>query len=210
MLNNIRKNFDNEAINWDTDNAKVLMAKAISGPMINSNRININQDVLDFGCGTGLVTLEILPFVKSIVGVDSSTGMLERLHEKIVHNNLSNITCQFVNFEQGVPIQGHFDLIISSMTAHHIPSTLDLFKEWFSALRKNGQLCFADLVTEDGSFHSDNTGVFHHGFNIKDLENKLEEVGFVDIQSSIATTIKKEVNGGLRQYPIFLLCAKKE
>ncbi|MDE1891483.1 MAG: class I SAM-dependent methyltransferase [Betaproteobacteria bacterium] len=209
MQKDPRKDFNKESINWDNDNAKVHMANAIAQAMIDSGRVNKSQSALDFGCGTGLVTLAILPHVKSIVGVDSSTGMLERLDEKIKTNQLTNISTQFVDFEQGTPIEGCFDLIISSMTAHHIPDTLELLKEWHRALGPQGQICFADLDSEDGSFHSDNTGVFHYGFDRNMLKTYCEQAGFVNITDRTATTIIKEVDGQEKSFPIFLVCATK-
>ena len=38
--------------------------------------IGIIMDALDFGCGTGLVTLKLQPFIHSITGVDGSQGMI--------------------------------------------------------------------------------------------------------------------------------------
>jgi ubiquinone/menaquinone biosynthesis C-methylase UbiE len=42
-----------------------------------------SMDVLDYGCGTGLVGLYLLPHVRSVTGADNSAGMLDVLQMKI-------------------------------------------------------------------------------------------------------------------------------
>ncbi len=203
-----RKNFDSESILWDADNTRVRLALSVAQAMLDAG-IPHEADALDFGCGTGLLTLALQPHVKSISGVDSSTGMLEQLKEKISVNHIENVTAAFVDFENGSPVEGNYDLVVSSMTAHHIPDTLALLREWHRVLRPGGKLCFADLDKEDGSFHGDNTGVFHQGFDRENLRMLCEQAGFDEIRDTTATTVVKEVEGVKRAFPIFLICAKK-
>ncbi len=185
------------------------LASAVAQAMLGSGMISRETEALDFGCGTGLLTLALEPHVKSIAGVDSSTGMLEQLKEKISANRLENVSASFVDFEHGKHIMGNYDLVVSSMTAHHIPDMLQLPREWHRVLRPGGKICFADLDTEDGSFHGDNTGVFHLGFDRDKLRMLCEQAEFCEIRDSTATTIVKEVGGAPREFPIFLICAKK-
>ncbi len=58
-------------------------------------------------------------------------------------------------------------------------------------LNENGFIAIADLDSEDGSFHSDNTGVHHHGFERNELEKLAREVGFKDIKFDLASIIDK-------------------
>ena len=57
-----------------------------------------------------------------------------------------------------------FDGIISSMTMHHINDVNSMFNRLYSLLPTGGFIAIADLETEDGSFHTEDTGVFHFGF----------------------------------------------
>src|SRR6185369_2926675 len=88
------------------------------------------MDALDFGCGTGLVTLRLQPLVGSITGADSSPGMLGVLQEKIKARGLANVRTRLVDFESGERIEGTFHLIVCSMTLHHVPETAALFRQW--------------------------------------------------------------------------------
>jgi SAM-dependent methyltransferase len=92
------------------------------------------------------------------------------------------------------------------MTLHHVPDTAALFKEWRTLLLPGGRVCFADLDEEDGSFHGDNTGVFHKGFGRGHLKGLLAGAGFSDIRDVTAATVKRE-NG--REFPVFLIIARR-
>jgi ubiquinone/menaquinone biosynthesis C-methylase UbiE len=205
-----RKDFDKDAAQWDASPTKVKMASDVGAAIIREVKLTKDMDVMDFGCGTGLLTLKLQPLVKSITGVDSSQGMLGVLQNKIGQQSLNNVFTRFVDFEHGKHAEGSYDLIVSSMTLHHVPDTQALFKEWAGLLRPGGQVSFADLDAEDGSFHSDNTGVFHFGFDREELKRMLHEAGFGDFSATTATVINKEVEGqGVRPYPVFLLTATR-
>lgn len=206
----IRKNFDKDAAQWDDSPTKVRMANDVAAAIIREVKPAKDMDVMDFGCGTGLVTLKLQPLVNSITGVDSSQGMLAALQKKIAQQALDNVFTRFVDFEHGKHAEGSYDLIVSSMTLHHVPDTLALFKDWSGLLRPGGRVSFADLDKEDGSFHSDKIGVFHFGFDRDDLRQKLHEADFGDFSATMATVIKKEVKGqGIQEYPVFLITATR-
>jgi 2-polyprenyl-3-methyl-5-hydroxy-6-metoxy-1,4-benzoquinol methylase len=115
-----------------------------------------------------------------------------------------------VDFEKGDRIAEKFNLILCSMVLHHVPDTLALFRIWQEMLLPGGWLCFADLDTEDGSFHGDNTGVFHFGFDRADLQKKLHSAGFHEIRDVTATNVPREVTGkGICEFPVFLMVASK-
>ena len=100
-----------------------------------------------------------------------------------------------------------FDGIISSMTIHHVEDQKALFSKFYDMLNEGGFIAIADLDdSEDGSFHSDNTGVFHHGFNREALEKVAKEAGFKDIRFDLANTISKPH----REFTVFLMTAVKQ
>jgi ubiquinone/menaquinone biosynthesis C-methylase UbiE len=49
------------------------------------------QCVLDYGAGTGLLTLNLQPQVAAIVAMDSSAGMLEKVTEKLHAAGIRNV-----------------------------------------------------------------------------------------------------------------------
>ncbi len=72
-------------------------------------------------------------------------------------------------------------------------------------LNSNGYIALADLEIEDGSFHSDNSGVYHFGFEFNNLANIAKEIGFKDIKIKSCNPIIKP-NG---EYRVSILIAKK-
>ncbi|MGZ8982479.1 MAG: class I SAM-dependent DNA methyltransferase [Methylotenera sp.] len=210
MKQEVRKDFDKEAAQWDTNPFRTKLASQVAAAIIREIQPSLEMKVLDFGCGTGLLTLKLQPLVKSITGADSSHGMLGVLKDKIKTQGLTNVHTEFVDFEKGEHIEGGYNLIVSSMVAHHVPDTLALFKEWHRLLLPGGQVSFADLDTEDGAFHGDNTGVFHRGFDRQRLRLLLQEAGFHTIRDTTATIMSKEIEGqSVREFSIFMIAANK-
>ena len=205
-----KKDFNKEAAQWDANPGRVKLANEVADAIIREAAPANNMDALDFGCGTGLVTLRLQPLVRTIIGVDSSVGMLGVLEGKIRTQGLKNVETRFVDFDKGDLIEGRFDLLVSSMTLHHVPDTARLFKQWHDLLLPGGLLCFADLDAEDGSFHGNNTGVFHLGFDLDHLKKLLLAAGFRDIRGTTATTMMRDIEGkGEKEFPVFLIVARK-
>lgn len=51
-----------------------------------------NDTVLDFGCGTGMITQQIARNTKKVYGVDVSQGMLKRAQQNLKDQNINNAT----------------------------------------------------------------------------------------------------------------------
>jgi 2-polyprenyl-3-methyl-5-hydroxy-6-metoxy-1,4-benzoquinol methylase len=205
-----KKDFDKEAAAWDENPGRVKLANDVADAIIREAQPSSTMDALDYGCGTGLVTLRLQPLVKSIVGADSSTGMLGMLKLKTEKQQVTNVQTRLVDFEHGGTLAGKFHLIVSSMTLHHVQDTAQLFKQWYELLLPGGVLAVADLDTEDGSFHGDNTGVRHLGFDRRHLGALLRKAGFSSVRDTTAATMVREVaGGGSRSFPVFLLIAGK-
>lgn len=210
MKNDRKKNFDKEAAGWDEEPRRVKLAHDVADTVIREVKLTPVMDALDYGCGTGLVTLHLQPHVRTITGADSSKGMVGVLQEKVRKRGLKNVRTQLVDFELGDKVEGTFHLIVSSMTLHHIHDPAVLFREFHDLLKPGGYLCVADLDTEDGSFHGDNTGVLHFGFDRKKLKELMGKAGFRETRDATAATIVKPVEGrGEKTFQVFLLVGRK-
>jgi ubiquinone/menaquinone biosynthesis C-methylase UbiE len=209
-MNTPKRNFDQEATNWDQAPGRVKVAEDIARSMIREITLTPAMDVLDFGCGTGLLTFALQPFVNSITGVDSSQGMLDVFRKKTKEQNLENVTAEYIDLEKGDVLRGSFHLIVSSMTLHHIKNIAPLFKQFHSLLLPSGGLAVADLEPDDGQFHSNNDGVFHFGFDRKELHQMLTDSGFRDVRHLTAAQVEKPVaDGQIRTFKIFLIIGRK-
>jgi predicted TPR repeat methyltransferase len=160
---------------------------------------------MDFGCGTGLVTLQLAPALGGMVGVDSSSGMLAQLEQKILQLGVTNVRAARAEQVRAAPTSGQFHLITSAMTLHHVEQLPPLLTIFHTLLQPGGYVALADLESEDGSFHDDPTGVFHHGFTPRQLEELLVGAGF----SSVTVTRITEITKGERRFPVQLATAVK-
>jgi hypothetical protein len=71
-------------------------------------------------------------------------------------------------------------------------------------------LCIADLDPEGGLFHGDNTGVYHFGFDRKELRRALADAGFENIADATAAEVMKPAaDGQLRRFTVFLMSGRK-
>jgi ubiquinone/menaquinone biosynthesis C-methylase UbiE len=202
--------FNQEAATWDAYPKRVKLAQDVAETIIRVLQPAPAMDALDFGCGTGLVTLRLQPLVRSITAIDSSPGMLGVLQDKVKNQGLANVRTRLVDFDKGEAPEGQFHLLVSSMTMHHVPDTAALLRLWFDLLLPGGLLGVADLDTEDGSFHGDNTGVFHLGFERSRLQKLLEDTGFHQVRATTAASMVKEVAGGEeREFTVFLITGRK-
>lgn len=198
-----RRNFDAAAESWDEKPRRVSLGREIAAAIAESLPLSRAWDVMDFGCGTGLVTLVLAPLVGSILGVDSSEKMVERLNAKAAQQRVGNARAIRLELERGELPRGTFDLITCSMTLHHIPDPVPLLVALRTLLNPGGRIALADLEAEDGTFHEEPVGVFHFGFSRERMTELLGRAGFRDIHVATVTEVIK----GERGYPVFLATA---
>ncbi|MDH5717279.1 MAG: class I SAM-dependent methyltransferase [Spirochaetia bacterium] len=205
---NKKTNFDLKASSWDKKPLRQILAEKAASAIINNIQLTGKIKALEFGCGTGLVTLSLAPKLKSILAVDSSKAMLNELNNKIIMNSIKNIKTMFLDIENDKnQIKEKFNLIYSAMTLHHIQNIEVLITSFLKMLSPKGILALIDLEKEDGTFHNDNTGVMHFGFEKTYIKNLLSENNFKNITYQIIHTIKKEDSE--KDYPVFLATGSK-
>lgn len=110
------------------------------------------KTLLDLGCGTGLELGEIfkrLPDV-SVVGIDLTPVMLDRLKEKYPGNNLKLICGDFFRVDFG---QNALDAAISFEALHHFSheDKVGLYKRVREALKARGVYIECDYMVTDQS-----------------------------------------------------------
>ena len=191
--------FDNAAHTWEQKPTRLILAENIAKTIREHFPLSNDMELLDFGAGTGLLSMEILPHVRSITAVDTSPKMLEVLENK----GAEGITTHCMDIFSET-LEKRFDAVISSMVMHHVQDTKALFSRIHTLLHEGGRIAFADLYKEDGSFHDDNTGVHHFGFEPETLTTLLEGIGFEDVTFHTAYTFQKA-----KAYSVFLMTATK-
>ncbi len=175
-------------------------------------RINMSEktNVLEFGCGTGLITTTLINKISKISLVDSSAGMLKQLQIKLSSiNSNKKISVHNDLFSNDLELNS-YDLIYSSMVLHHIKEIELFIKRFNELLCKSGTLCIVDLLPVDKDYHineSDFDGF--HGFEANWLIDQIERNGFIKKEYDVIYTDTKEMNGKKITYSLFIMIFNK-
>jgi ubiquinone/menaquinone biosynthesis C-methylase UbiE len=203
--------FDQAAAQWDNNPGRVNLALAVGGAITRTVPLEANWRALDYGAGTGLLTLNLQPRVASLVALDSSKGMLEKLSEKLRKSGIDSVRTHHWDLAVRPFPEADFDLVVSSMTFHHIRDVPLVLRRLTCLLKPGGWLAIADLDTEDGSFHGEAPDVFHHGFERSQISEWFGQVGLTRVSANDAHLMQKEsATGRVRSYSVFLAVGQRK
>lgn len=195
--------FAHKASSYDQNRSRVDNVENIANSIRNAIKFDSSMHVMDFGSGTGLLLERLAPYVGKITAVDVSSSMNEQLHAK--RNDLGcSIEIVETDLEQS-DLDARFDGIISSMTMHHVKNIEAMFGKFHSMVKEGGFIAISDLDLEDGSFHTEDTGVYHFGFDRGEFARSAAEAGFRMVQISSASVVQKPQG----DFPVFLLTAMR-
>ena len=173
MENNV---FEQMAKRYDTDE-RIELAKVVVKVVRPELRISKSKSLIDYGSGTGLVSLDLSDLVDSILLVDSSEQMLEVAKAKIAHNGITNAKVLYSDFTHETT-ELKADIILISLVLLHIPDTTKILQGLFNILNKGGKLIIIDFDKNDNINHPK----VHNGFSHEELKVRLSEVGFKSIE----------------------------
>jgi SAM-dependent methyltransferase len=165
---------------------------------------------MDYGCGTGLLTVLLSARLGHVVAVDNSQEMLEVLAGKLRDLGIGNIEVRCLDLTTEATPDERFDLIFSSMALHHMSEPAALVGTLAGLMRPGGYLAIADLDAEDGSFHGEAAGEVHHGFSEAQMRGFMGGAGLTDPEVGVAHVMtREEADGGVREYRVLLTVAQK-
>jgi ubiquinone/menaquinone biosynthesis C-methylase UbiE len=202
--------FDQAAALWDKDQQRVRMAESIADVMAAHLQLKADQILMDYGTGTGLIAMKLLPYVRRVVAVDTSQGMLDALGEKLALKKNGNVDLLNGSAEDENVHFPAVDVIVSSMALHHVQDIGAAAKSFWKALNSGGQIALADLDEENGEFHVDPGSAVHNGFNRAKLQTIFERAGFKNLKFRSAYELQKRMaNGQEKTFALFLMTAIK-
>ncbi len=195
--------FDEMAMTWDTqkrwERAQMLSAA------IKDSWSDTPKAVLDFGCGTGLLTFALAPYAGAVYGYDTSTEMQRVFQEKQNSDPSKNV--QFVTVEAMESMA--YDVIFSSMVLHHIPNINATISGLKRLLAPNGVFLWIDLDAEDGTFHKNEPDFRgHNGFSRHEVQRTLQNCGFSEVNIKNVYEGEKAIDGKPMAYSLFLAAAR--
>jgi ubiquinone/menaquinone biosynthesis C-methylase UbiE len=202
--------FDEAAKTWDENPVRtersILFAERLSSVI----KTNTYKKAMDFGAGTGVTSFMLANELEAISLIDYSPGMVEQINEKLKKKDVKHLQAHCVDLlDSQVNFPERYDIIYSLLTLHHILDLSKAIETFYKYLSPGGIICIADLEKEDGSFHEEYPDFEgHNGFDRVELATLFQKAGFDNIEFDHFYTIKKEEQN--RQYPLFLLKAKKK
>ncbi|KXT00221.1 hypothetical protein AC578_7017 [Pseudocercospora eumusae] len=212
--NNAR--FNAEALSWDSrpfvHEASAGAARAIRARLDKLQRPEGGYEVLEIGCGTGILSFMLArdERVRRIVAVDAAEGMINVLKtkvekdkevgEKIVPLAILLEDAEDMALPPAATGNGRqkFDLITSHLVLHHIPDLKCVLETMYGCLARGGFVMLTDfenVSAESQRFHpaSKMDGVARHGINAKEMTELMEGVGFQDVDVRAHWTMDKTV-----------------
>lgn len=209
IIGEIRMSFDNYAENWDTD-IRISRAKIIAEEIHNILGGKKSCTAMEFGCGTGLISFNLIDSFKSTTLIDSSKNMIDILRDKIEKHHINKMKTYKLDITDNKKIGSKYDVIYNSMVLHHILDIENIIKIFYELLNNKGELCIVDLNEEDGKFHKKELEFKgHNGFSQTKLKNVLIDAGFKDVKIQTFFYGEKMMEGEKISYSLFIVKAKK-
>jgi len=155
--------------------------------MLRMTKLSKTDTILDLGCGEGTLTFVLAKSVKKAVGVDTNENTIADAHFK--NNELKNrLNAEFYcdKIENlNLPSES-FDKAFSFSVIEHIPNYLEVFRELFRLLKKDGELIisvdsFSDFDQELLKIHEKEFAIEKY-FEKEELRKLLTELGFRHIE----------------------------
>lgn len=175
---------------WKIRSEKYNHLKWVNDPLfhqafISSADFNKSDLVLDVGTGTGIVANYIAPYVKIVIGLDTSQEMLQQCQQK---NHNSNV--YFVKRDIRDPFfhDNVFDKVTARLVFHHIiEDTQKAMDECYRILKNGGKIVLSEGVPPTPEIKQDYARIFkikeeRLTFLEADLRELMEISGFKNLR----------------------------
>ncbi|OZG74485.1 methyltransferase [Hahella sp. CCB-MM4] len=166
--------WDDYAEGWDSNEDVISYSEKAYKTLIDIYKVS-GARVLDFGCGTGLLTEKLSPHASEVVAIDPSEKMISVLNQK----GLKNVTTIQAELSEALvneeaSLQQGFDLIVASSVLAFIPQYQDTIALLQRLLKKDGYLVQWDWHKHEG-----------FGFNRDEIEKAYTDAGLSEVLVSV-------------------------
>lgn len=185
VLGNTDK-FEKMANIYDTSE-RIQIAKVSSDAIGEYLVDSKSKKAIDFGCGTGLVGMNLLNDFKSILFLDTSQNMINQVKQKISDANIQNADTLCFDFEKEGQSVIHGDYIFMVQVLLHINDVELVLSKLYDILNVGGHLLIVDF-NKNEEIVSD---MVHNGFDQVKLTDIMTKIGYKDIQSKTFYTGSK-------------------
>ncbi|KAH7251327.1 S-adenosyl-L-methionine-dependent methyltransferase [Fusarium tricinctum] len=146
---------------WVRDLAKQLVRNLqdnldwVGVPKSTETSLKTKLSLLDYACGTGLITFALLPWFSKIRGIDISDANVQRYNQLARDQGVSPDVVRAIqgdirspDSEMSTEDFSGFNAIVISMALHHIDDPKSLLSHLYGRLRPGGHLLVVDWTPE--------------------------------------------------------------
>jgi len=146
--------------------------------------------VLDFGCGTGLLSELLAPRCQAVVGLDASPGMISGLRQKIEAHGWTHVTAFCGTLDEalesdGAVSQANFDLVVCSSVCAFVPDYPGTLASLVGLLNPKGVFVQFDW---DG----DNLDGFPAGLTVSEIKQAQAAAGLRDVEVGLSFVVESD------------------
>ena len=139
-------------------------------------------DVVDFGCGTGVLTVELARWARRVTAIDRSASALEQAEARATHEGRTNVTFLEADLH-ALPLgAGRKDLVVVSQSLHHVEDPEAVLAEAARILKPGGRVIVMELMPHQERWVKERLGHVHLGFEPDALKQQLAKAGFKSVQ----------------------------
>ncbi|NQX61729.1 class I SAM-dependent methyltransferase [Paenibacillus qinlingensis] len=138
-----------------------------------------SKNAIDFGCGTGLVGMNLLSEFNSVLFLDTSPNMINQLKQKMSDLHIQNADTLCFDFEKEDLSDLHADYIFMAQVLLHIPDVEFVLSRLFDVLNDGGHLLIVDFDKNEKVV----SDMVHNGFNQEKLTDVMTKIGYRNMQS---------------------------
>ncbi|MCL9776880.1 class I SAM-dependent DNA methyltransferase [Vibrio methylphosphonaticus] len=189
--------WDEYAATWDDNEATAVFAQSCFEQLTEITSLN-RKTILDFGCGTGLLSQLMSPCAKQIIALDGSESMIEELDKKALVNVepvVDFLTRGLV--AQHPAFRNQFDLIVASSVCGFLGNIQETTNIIYTLLDEYGLFVHWDWAVDSDDLE--------YGMTTQAAENILLNAGFDSVSVSVPFEIETE--SGSR--PVLMGVARK-
>lgn len=170
------------------DNAERIQIAKIAADAIREYVVDAkNKNAIDFGCGTGLVGMNLLDDFNSVLFLDSSQKMIDQIEQKMAEFKIQNADTRCFDFEKEGRSDLRADYIFMAQVLLHIKDVELLLSRLYDVLNPGGHLLIVDF-NKNENVVSDQV---HNGFDQENLIELMSKIGYREIQSKTIYTGSK-------------------
>jgi ubiquinone/menaquinone biosynthesis C-methylase UbiE len=186
------------------DTSERIQSAKVSAEAIREHLVDSKEkSAIDFGCGTGLVGMDLLNNFNSMLFLDTSQNMIDQVQKKITGFNIQNAATLCFDLEKEALLDLQVDYIFMVQVLLHINDIELILSRLYEVLKDNGHLLIVDYNKNENVVSE----IVHNGFSQPELNHVMADIGYRNIQSKTFYNGSKIFMG--QDASLFILDAQK-